>query len=667
MESVSVIVTTYNRSSYLRLSLASIEMQTVRPHEVIIADDGSDPEHVQVIEELIARSPLRVVHVRQKHDGFRAAASRNNAVRHATGDYLFFTDGDAVLFPDVLAQHMAVAGPRCWVSGYGLRLTPGETARVTEELIRARRLEALWPGAGDPRSQSLAADAAKFRRRMRRMWLWRTERRMRRFRLITMQASMPRALFEEVNGFDEDFLGWGDEDLDLGLRLQIAGARACTVLDTSRILHLYHEALSRDTGNRALYERARRGQSVCVRGLRHVGHDTAAPCTVPADMRVPMSVDVPPPKFLFLHVNQRCNLACRHCVFWKRDDGDRASYMPRSRKCEVIREFAELSPGAAVVICGGESMLDPDEYFAISRECAHSGLRCLSVINGTQITDAAAAERVVVEGPSEVSVSLDSYIEGEHDAMRGRGGSFGMAVNAVRLLQQARTRRPELGMRLYVMALVHEENYARLDTFYDFALNELGADKLKLNFLQPTFGLGGGEDEFFARYHLRDPEALAAVIRACDAKYRLGLNPAWLEHVRMYVRSVRDNGRAHRGWRSAHGTEAHICNSYERNIMVDLRGTARLCFAPDFPGFPLVHAGDVRRFWYGFAAPIRAQMRTCNRYCAISHSVRRENATLKTAAAPRCAAGPLESHSRRPLHVRDSGDADTPIVGTGEA
>ncbi|HUT35228.1 MAG TPA: glycosyltransferase [Planctomycetota bacterium] len=629
MWSASIIVTTWNRSNYLRLSLASIETQTVRPREVIIADDGSDPEHVRAIEELIGRSPLRVVYARQEHHGFRVAASRNNAVRHATGNYLFFTDGGDVLFPDVLERHLALAGSRFWVGGCGMQLTPEETARVTEELIRAGRLEEVWPDWRDPRQRKLASDAAKFRRRARRLWFGRTEARMRRLHLTTARASMPRAAFEEINGFDEEFQAWGDADLDLGLRLQIAGLRARTVMDTSRVLLLHHEVPTRGTSNRAYYERPRHGQHRCANGLQP--EDKHAPAAAPssaAERRV-----LQPPRFLFVHVNRRCNLACQHCDFWKDDDGDRANYMPWDRKREVIREFAEMSPGGAVVVCGGESMLDPDDYFAIARECARAGLRCLSVINGTQVTNEAMAERMVLEGPSEVTVSLDSHIEDEHDRMRGVGGSFRAAVNALRLLVQARKCHPERGTRVYVMALVHEGNYRQLDAFYDLALNDIGADKLKLNFLQPTFGLRG-EDEFFARYHVRDPEALAAVIRACDAKYRLGLNPAWLDDVQMYVRSVNRNGDARQGWNSRVGTEEHICNTYERNIMVDLYGTARLCFAADFAGLPLAGPGDLRRFWYQEAEPIRAQMRTCNRYCAISHSVRRENATLKTKGQP---------------------------------
>jgi len=26
---------------------------------------------------------------------------------------------------------------------------------------------------------------------------------------------------------------------------------------------------------------------------------------------------LPPPQFLFMHVNKRCNLRCQHCDFWK--------------------------------------------------------------------------------------------------------------------------------------------------------------------------------------------------------------------------------------------------------------------------------------------------------------------------------------------------------------
>jgi hypothetical protein len=123
------------------------------------------------------------------------------------------------------------------------------------------------------------------------------------------------------------------------------------------------------------------------------------------------------------------------------------------------------------------------------------------------------------------------------------------------------------------------------------------------------------------------------IVRACDVKYNLGLSPTWIAQVAMYFRSLTRNQNAIQGWSAGVGTEDHICNSYERNIMVDLYGTARLCFSKGFPGFQLVQPGDLRRFWYEESSGSRAIMRTCNRYCGIGHCVRRESATRKPEAS----------------------------------
>ena len=492
MRSVSAIVTTFERSDTLRLALAALECQSVRPSEVIIADDGSGPEHESAAREIAAASSLPVTYIRQERRGARRAALRNLAARHATGDYLFFTDGDAVLFPDVLEIHLAAAGRRCWVSGYGIRLTPAETSDVTEEIVRGGRLEEVWPAPDDPRLDLFHRDAVRTRRRQWKLRLWRTEARMRKVRLITMQASLPREAFERVNGFDEAYEGWGEEDVDLGFRLQLAGLRPRSVLEESRALHLDHDPPVRRRANLDRLRRPRRGRYVCDLGLVRL---PGAPEPAPAG---PEPAADPPadawrPRFLLLHVNQRCNLRCLHCRYWHRGDEDRDRYLAPDRKREVIEEFAELGPGGRVVICGGESMLDLEDYFAISVACRRVGLRCLSVTRGTRVTDDALADRMIREGPHEITISLDSHEEEEHDRMRGVSGAFAKAVRAIRRLTAARDRAPESDTRVLAMALVHEGNYRELPAFYEFALGELGVDKLKLNFVQPSFG-GTGAD-----------------------------------------------------------------------------------------------------------------------------------------------------------------------------
>lgn len=342
----------------------------------------------------------------------------------------------------------------------------------------------------------------------------------------------------------------------------------------------------------------------------------------------------PPPRFLFVDIGGRCNLRCKSCEYWAAPPDDPGQVATAERRLELIGEFATLSPGGSVVLCGGENLLDLDGYFLMTTACARLGLRCLSVTNGTVIREEGLAERLIREGPSAITVSLNSHREEVHDRTRGVPGSHRLAVGALRLLVEARRR---LGARtpVFAMAVVCEQNYRDLDPFYDFVLNDVGADKLKLNFLQPTFGPAdpGGEDVFFAENVVADEEDLASVIAACDRKHRLGLNPAWLEQVRVYHRSVRRNGNALQGWRAAAGTERPLCNSYDRNIMIDRRGLARLCFSTAFPAARLARPGDLRRFWET-SDWIRERMRTCRRYCGISHSVRSEEATLKGLSGP---------------------------------
>ena len=169
-----------------------------------------------------------------------------------------------------------------------------------------------------------------------------------------------------------------------------------------------------------------------------------------------------------------------------------------------------------------------------------------------------------------------------------------------------------------------------LELFYDFVLNDIGADRLKLNSLQPSFAQHDPTDAFFRDHSKLDPDELCDIIRRCDKRFDLGLNPVWIEQVRMYWRSLARARDLELGWASKVKTTEHICNTYERNIMVDSYGHARLCFSDAFSGLKLERKGDLKRFWEG-AGAVRRQMAFCNRPCGISHSVRRVSARLDPA------------------------------------
>jgi len=339
-----------------------------------------------------------------------------------------------------------------------------------------------------------------------------------------------------------------------------------------------------------------------------------------------------PPKFLFLDTNLQCNLKCKTCMYWTREEIALPSHITIEHRNSIIEEFAEMNPKGTIVICGGEALMNPERYWPITKKCREFDLKCFSVMNGTMVTDSDMAERLILEGPTEITISLNSYIPEIHDSTRGVVGSFDMAVNAIKLLLAARQKLNK-STPVYAMSIMCEQNYRDLDKFYDFVLNDLKADKLKLNWLQPMFGSLKDEkgqdrgDKFYTKNVIKDHDGLFKILNQCSEKYKLNLDPEWIETVRMYHDSVHKNGDAIKGWQGR-GTEKLICNSFERNIMVDMDGVARLCFSTGFSGQKITKKGDLRRFWYNNDV-LRERMAKCTQYCGISHSVRRINATKK--------------------------------------
>jgi MoaA/NifB/PqqE/SkfB family radical SAM enzyme len=334
---------------------------------------------------------------------------------------------------------------------------------------------------------------------------------------------------------------------------------------------------------------------------------------------------------MFVELNRACNLRCAHCDYWMETD-DEATLPDHQRLAFLISEFAALSPHGTIVTCGGEPMLRLGAWFEMARLVRKHGLSMFSVSNGTRIRDAAMAERVIREGPHEISISLNAATAAEHDRTRGVSGAFEKTTKAIRLLVEARQRLGLNDRKIIVMGLVYAGSYRNLPQFYDFVLNDLKADKLKLNMLQPTFRQSGQLDPFFASEYQVDPDELATIMEAAAVRHGLDINTAFTEQAAMYFRSLAAANDLEKGWQSTSSTREHICNTYDRNIMVDLEGIARLCFSTGFRGEKIEKTGDLKRFWDG-TEDIRQKMRVCNRWCGISHSVRKESATLSGVAS----------------------------------
>lgn len=102
MEKVSIIIPVYNEESYIMQSLESVMNQTYKNLEIIVIDDGSTDQSMQICNELsLIDERIYVYH--QKNSGVSSA--RNRGIDTATGEYIFFMDGDDAIHP-FLIEHL---------------------------------------------------------------------------------------------------------------------------------------------------------------------------------------------------------------------------------------------------------------------------------------------------------------------------------------------------------------------------------------------------------------------------------------------------------------------------------------------------------------------------------------------------------------------------------
>lgn len=101
---VSVIVPVYNRERLVTETVASILQQTYRNIEIVLINDGSTDDSLEVIRALEQEHPDIIRIIDQKNQGQTIA--RNQGIRNARGKYIAFLDSDDLWVPDKLERQI---------------------------------------------------------------------------------------------------------------------------------------------------------------------------------------------------------------------------------------------------------------------------------------------------------------------------------------------------------------------------------------------------------------------------------------------------------------------------------------------------------------------------------------------------------------------------------
>ena len=261
---VSLIISTYNRPDALLLVLRSIEAQVSKPFEVIIADDGSTNETKEVVDSFQKKSDLSVIHSWQEDSGFRLAKSRNKAIAKASGKYIVLIDGDMILHRKFIEDHINSAELGYFVQGSRVLLTQDKTKMVLNN--NDKKFAFISSGLQNRKNAIHSNSLSKL--------FSNKKNTLRGIRACNL------AFFKQdciaVNGFNNDFEGWGREDSEFVVRLVNSGINRQNLRFSAIQFHLWHQedtGDSLDNNNSLLQETIDNQIKWCDNGLNLVNNN----------------------------------------------------------------------------------------------------------------------------------------------------------------------------------------------------------------------------------------------------------------------------------------------------------------------------------------------------------------------------------------------------------
>lgn len=102
---VSIVTPAFNAAAYVQATIASVQKQSHGNWEMLIVDDCSSDNTVEIVERAAALDP-RVRLIRQRKNGGPASA-RNSALDAAKGRWIAFLDSDDLWLPDKLESQLS--------------------------------------------------------------------------------------------------------------------------------------------------------------------------------------------------------------------------------------------------------------------------------------------------------------------------------------------------------------------------------------------------------------------------------------------------------------------------------------------------------------------------------------------------------------------------------
>jgi len=237
--SVSVVIPCNDAIDSLDTLILSLRKQSSLPEEIICVDDGSTTRSSRETERICRAFKCCLLRLPEATHSFgRRSTARNLGTKHAHCDVVLYVDQDMILGPDYIAgiHRIHAADPLALVKGTRYSIPVSHQHRGARHALWAAcephrysvANESLYPAADDtPTRRENRGNASEVIQYSSR-WDY----------CASNNLSVRRCHAERIGFWDENFVGWGEEDMDFSYRLFSAGCRP--VLPVNGAVYAYH-------------------------------------------------------------------------------------------------------------------------------------------------------------------------------------------------------------------------------------------------------------------------------------------------------------------------------------------------------------------------------------------------------------------------------------------
>jgi len=200
---ICLLITTYNWPEALELVLESVKLQSVYPDEIVIADDGSTEETKNLISRFEKSISVPLKHLWHEDIGFTKTIILNKALSEINSDYIIQIDGDVILHKHFVKDHIKLSEENVYL--FGSRISIKE--EYSKKVLSNKKIKFYWTNNGLLR-KTRAIYLPFFSKYLGK----KSNVNSGKLRGCNMSYWKKDAI--TINGYNEDFIGWGYEDFN---------------------------------------------------------------------------------------------------------------------------------------------------------------------------------------------------------------------------------------------------------------------------------------------------------------------------------------------------------------------------------------------------------------------------------------------------------------------